>query len=245
MAHWEEQCEVIQWGKSLCHVQHTIRRLDKHTDMSINRSMHELGRLMGEGKESYWKLPKDFWTAMEKGVHGYARHPEGGAIHTSFPPTYDNRRNRLKLKFREQDKIGWDNILKGRMRKQWIEYVKIYIDHENIKLQAKEWAPKMILALWDHMLRLWQYRNNALHEDDCTPVAQFKVEALDPDIARLAVRHNALRSKLHEVQERHMERREHIQTFKHNSRQCWASLAKLYLDEAENRIETDNELHLC
>jgi hypothetical protein len=41
----------------------------------------------------------------------------------------------------------------------------------------------MILALWDHMLRLWQYRNNALHEDDSTRVAQFKIEALDRDIA--------------------------------------------------------------
>jgi hypothetical protein len=26
--------------------------------------------------------------------------------------------------FREQDKIGWDNLLKGRMGKQWIEYMK-------------------------------------------------------------------------------------------------------------------------
>jgi hypothetical protein len=96
------------------------------------------------------------------------------------------------------------------MGKQLIEYVEIHIEHENIKLQAKEWAPKMILTLWDHMLRLWQYRNNALHEDDSTRVAQFKVEVLDQDIARLAVRDNDLRSKLHEVQERHMERREHI-----------------------------------
>jgi predicted nucleic acid-binding Zn-ribbon protein len=100
----------------------------------------------------------------------------------------------------------------------------------------------MILALWDHMLRMWQYRNNALHKDDSTRVARFKIEALDRDIARLAVRHNDLRSKLHGVQERHMERREHIKTLQHNSRQCWASLAKLYLDEAENRIETDTHL---
>jgi hypothetical protein len=84
----------------------------------------------------------------------------------------------------------------------------------------------MILSLWDHMLRLWQYRNNALHEDDSTRVAQFKIEALDGDIVRLAARHDDdLQSKLHEVQESHMERWENIQTLKHNSRQCWASLA--------------------
>jgi hypothetical protein len=71
-------------------------------------------------------------------------------------------------------------------------------------------------------------------------VAHIKVEALGIDIKRLAMRHNDLQSKVHNFQERHMERREHIQTLQHNSRNCWASLAKLYLDEAENRIERDS-----
>jgi hypothetical protein len=190
----------------------------------------------------HWKLPNDFWTPMEKVVHGYTRHPVGGVIDTPLPPAYDNRRNRLKIAFREQDKIGWDNLLKGRVGKQWREYVKIHLEHEHIRLQAKEWAPKMIQALWDHILQLCQDRKNALHEDDITRVAQFKVEALDRDIAQLALRHNNLRSKLYEVQERHMERREHIKTLQHSSRKCWASLAKLYLDEADNIIETDTHL---
>jgi hypothetical protein len=38
----------------------------------------------------HWKLSNDFWTALEKGVHGYTRHPVGGAIDTPFPPIYDN-----------------------------------------------------------------------------------------------------------------------------------------------------------
>jgi hypothetical protein len=91
----------------------------------------------------------------------------------------------------------------------------------------------MILALWDHMLRLWQYRNEALHEDDNKRVDQLKVEVLDQYTERQATRHNHLRSKGQEFQEKHMERREHIQKFQRNRRQCWASLAKLYLDEAE------------
>jgi hypothetical protein len=105
------------------------------------------------------------------------------------------------------------------MGKQCIEYVKKHLEHKNIKLQAKDWAPKMILSLWDHMFQLWQYRNNALHEDDSARVAQFKIEAYDWDIERLAARHNTIRSKFHEVQEKHMERRVHIQTLQHNSRQ--------------------------
>jgi archaellum component FlaC len=100
----------------------------------------------------------------------------------------------------------------------------------------------MILALWDHMLRPWQYRNEALHKDDSKRVAQFKVEALDRDIERLAMQYNDLRSKLHDFQERNMERWEHIKRLQHNSRKCWASLAKLYLVEAETRIERDTHL---
>jgi hypothetical protein len=91
---------------------------------------------------------------MEKGLNGNIWAPNRGAIASPFPPTYKNRRNHLKLAFREQDRIGWDNLIKGRMGKKWIEYVKQHIQNKNIKLKASDWAPKMIQALWDHMLRL-------------------------------------------------------------------------------------------
>jgi hypothetical protein len=159
----------------------------------------------------HWKLPNDFWIAMERGLHRYTRNPKGGAI-TPPPPTYDNRQNHLKLASREQYEIGWDNLIKGLMGRQWIEYVKQHIQIENTKLQAKEWEPIMILTSWDHMLRLLQYRSDALHEDDNKRVVQFKVEALDRDIKRRATRHNDSRSKLHDFQERHTNRRERIQT---------------------------------
>jgi hypothetical protein len=35
---------------------------------------------------------------------------------------------------------------------------------------------------------------------------------------------------------------EHVKTLHHNSRKFWAALAKLYLDEAENRTETDIQI---
>jgi hypothetical protein len=123
----------------------------------------------------------------EKGLNGYTRAPDDDAITSPFPPTNNNRRNHLKLAFREQDTIGWDNLIKGRMGRQWIEYVKQHIHNENNKLKESDWAPKMIQALWDHMLRLWQYWNDALHENDTKKVVQFKVEATDRDIERLEV----------------------------------------------------------
>jgi archaellum component FlaC len=92
------------------------------------------------------------------------------------------------------------------------------------------------------MLRLWQYPNDALHENDTKKVAQFKVEAMDRDIERLEAQIEDLRHKLWTFQEEHMQRLEHIKTLQHNSRKYWATLANMYLDEAENRIETDTQL---
>jgi hypothetical protein len=104
------------------------------------------------------------------------------------------------------------------MGRQRIEYAKKHIHNENIKLKASDWAPKMIQALWDHMVRIWKYRNDALHENDTKKVAQFKVEAMDRDIERLEVRIKDLRHKLHTFQEEHMQRVEHVKTLQHNSR---------------------------
>jgi hypothetical protein len=109
------------------------------------------------------------------------------------------------MAFREHDRIGWEKLIKGRMGRQWIKYVKPHIQNENIKLKASDWAPKMIQALWDHMLRLWQYRNNALHKNDTKKVALFKVEAMDRDIELLEVRIKDLRHKLRNFQEEHMQ----------------------------------------
>jgi phage shock protein A len=69
-----------------------------------------------------------------------------------------------------------------------------------------------------------------------------KVEAMDRDIERLEVRIQDLRHKLRTFQEEHMQQVEHVKTLQHNSRKCWATLAKLYLDEAKNRIEMDIQL---
>jgi hypothetical protein len=48
---------------------------------------------------AHWKLLNDFWTAMEKGLHGFTRGTKGGAITIPFPHTLDNRWNYLKMAF--------------------------------------------------------------------------------------------------------------------------------------------------
>jgi hypothetical protein len=113
--------------------------------------------------------------------------------------------------------MGWDNLIKGRMGRQWIEYDKQHLQVENIKLKASDWAFKMIQTLWEHMLRLWQYRNDVIHDNGTKKVAQFKVEAMDREIECLELRIKDPRHKLRTFQEQHMQRVELIKTLQHNS----------------------------
>jgi hypothetical protein len=67
-------------------------------------------------------------------------------------------------------------------------------------------------------------------------VDQFKIDALEREKDRIKNKHEELRHKIHEFQSRHLERLVDIKKLHYNGHKCWAELARLYLDEAENRI---------
>jgi hypothetical protein len=68
-----------------------------------------------------WKMPPDFWIAIEKGLQHYTRNVsqnnKGAA--SPFPVTFNNPRNLLRQAAREQDEIGWSGIFKGRIATHW------------------------------------------------------------------------------------------------------------------------------
>jgi chromosome segregation ATPase len=91
-------------------------------------------------------------------------------------------------------------------------------------------------AMWEHTHRLWHYRNDVVRSRDTKQVAQFKIDTLEREKERIKNKHEELRHKLHEFQSRHLERLADIEQLHYNGHKCWAELARLYLDEAENRI---------
>jgi hypothetical protein len=196
-----------------------------------------------------WKLPPDFWTAVEKGLQHYIRNAiqNNKEAAARFTGTFNNPRNLLRQAFREQDEIGWSGMYKGRIATQWKVYIAQHMNAKGIKLKMKEWAPKLINALWDHTTRLWHFRNDAVHSRDTNQVAQFKIDALEREKDRIKNKHEALRHKIHEFQSRHLERMVDIEYLHYNGHKCWAELARLYLEEAEKRIipiETTIERYL-
>jgi hypothetical protein len=126
-----------------------------------------------------WKLPPDFWTATQKGIQFYIYSPdnpdkrkmqdedEPTIPHTPAPfqPTLNNARNLLRQAYRAQSAVGWENFMKGWIG-QWETHITSHIRQNQIGLLAKEWVAKLIITLWDHLHRIWTFRNGVLHEDN-------------------------------------------------------------------------------
>jgi hypothetical protein len=177
-----------------------------------------------------WKMPPDFWTAVEKVLQHYIRNAsqsnKGAAA--PFPGTFNNPQNLLRQAFREQDEIGWSGMYKGRITNQWKVFIAEHIDAKGIKFKMQEWAPKLSNALWDHTTRLWHCRNDVVYIRDTNKVAQFKIDKLEREKDRIKNKHEELRHKIHGFQSRDLERLVDIEQLHYNGQKCWAELAILY-----------------
>jgi hypothetical protein len=66
-----------------------------------------------------------------------------------------------------QEKIGWNQLLKGRIAKQWIQYQKAAMgDTESKRKNAMTWATEMISTIFEYWLKLWKLRNEDRHGRD-------------------------------------------------------------------------------
>jgi hypothetical protein len=88
-----------------------------------------------------WHLPNDFWTAMEKGVLHIINH-KGTTNIIPLPFTVSAHHRRMKLweASKQQFKIGWINVLKGRLSIRWQDYVTAHLKATKSRHKADEWA---------------------------------------------------------------------------------------------------------
>jgi hypothetical protein len=95
-----------------------------------------------------WKLPPDFWTAVQKGIQFYIDNPHKRNLQEEneppipqapapFQPTLNNARNLLGQACRAQSTVGWENFMKGRIVRQWETYISFHIRHKQIGLPEK------------------------------------------------------------------------------------------------------------
>jgi hypothetical protein len=180
-----------------------------------------------------WRLPADFWTASEKGLQHLPRDIKESTSPTlPFQISANPIRNHLRAAFQEQNSIKWMNLLKGHMSHKWQQFATAHIRSKKLDLRAQEWGPKLITALWDHSIRIFNFRNEAFHGDANTQVKRYKLEELEREKARLRDRHTELQPILHRFQQKHFEYPDTVNNLRYDSKKCWTALAKLFLDEA-------------
>jgi hypothetical protein len=148
-----------------------------------------------------WKLPPDFWTAVQKGMQIYRENPNKRKLEEEnepptpqapapFQPTLNNARNLLRQAYRAQSAVGWENFTKGRLFRKWEIYIVFRVRQKQIGLPVKEWSAKLIISLWDHLHQIWTFRYGVLHENNQGHISRYKVEALQRKIEVLWVRYN-------------------------------------------------------
>jgi hypothetical protein len=193
-----------------------------------------------------WRIPPDFLIAIEKVINHYATHPlkrdkedMPPEPQKPFGTTFYTPQNILQVVFRKQSHVGWENFLKGRICTERCTYIKHHLASSNTKKYYQKWSIKLILALWEHIYRVWTILNTVHHEENQGWVARYKEDALAKRIDIIWPKKYDLRDRLHEFQFTHFNNRDKIANLRYESKRCWANLAELYLEEASLPIRTE------
>jgi hypothetical protein len=136
--------------------------------------------------------------------------------------------------------LGWENFLKGWICTEWCVYIKWHLAMSHIKKDFQKWTMKLIIALWDHIYRVWMYSTTVYHEENQGGVARYKQKALDRRMDSIWAKKEELSNSLlcTTFNQLTLLTKEKSQTYC-KSKWCWANLAKLYLADAALPIRTE------
>jgi hypothetical protein len=165
-----------------------------------------------------WRLPADFWTALEKGLQHLSRDiKESTSPPLPFQISVNAIINHLQAAFQEQNSIKWTNLLKGRLSHKWQQFATAHVRSKKLDLRAQEWGPKFVTAMWDHSLRIWQFHNDAFHGEANTQAKRYKLEELEREKTQIRNRHTELQPILHRFQQKHFEFPDTVNSIRYDS----------------------------
>ena len=94
--------------------------------------------------------------AIEAGISGIGRD-----INSIFRDQFATNK-RVAQVFTEQDMIGWEHFVLGRVAKSWSDIGPIHRGEQNVN----SWARRLAKAAIEYGVALWRTRNKALHGND-------------------------------------------------------------------------------
>ena len=67
---------------------------------------------------------------------------------------------RLREAIQEQDRIGWENFLLGRVSTKIRDFQQRHYEHQNSRKTGAAWCSKLINQLWLMIWKMWEHRNH-------------------------------------------------------------------------------------
>jgi hypothetical protein len=132
----------------------------------------------------------------------------------------------LKVAFRAQSQIGWENLLKRRMSRDWLTCIDPHFQENGSKLAGQECIAKLIMELWDHIARIWTYRRRRYNENTNQQVVRYKTEALIRRYEEIWEKHAGLIERVHIFQTKHFEDIQSIGNLHYESK-CFLAIYEL------------------
>ena len=81
----------------------------------------------------------------------------------------------------EQNEIGWDNFMKGRISNEWITKQQQHLQSKELittRNNGTTWATTIISTIWTDWIKLWEMRNEDRHGKDKTAQAKAERETI-------------------------------------------------------------------
>jgi hypothetical protein len=96
---------------------------------------------------------------------------------------------------RDQSKIGWPQLYKGRIAKTITQYMERHYrtnNNDNWQYSGESWTRKLIQCLWDALLALWKQRNDIIHDTQLETKSIQQKRKLEARIDRCYTFHDEL-----------------------------------------------------
>ena len=82
------------------------------------------------------------------------------AWHSGDPLTQVQGPRAIREAVQEQDRIGWENFLLGRMSKKFLQAQQAHYSNLNSQKTGNSWATKLIRQGWLMVWKMWEHRNH-------------------------------------------------------------------------------------
>ena len=102
------------------------------------------------------------------GISQWQHQGQDSAWPSDIPAIDDTIGRATHLAYFEQEQLGWEQALRGRLSKKWGEAQHSYYNerYETSHMTGEAWTTKVITALWEYALAIWKERNEAYHGAD-------------------------------------------------------------------------------